>query len=150
MMSFISALPGAISQGLIWGIMAIGVYITYKILDIADLTVDGSFCTGGAVFAVLFGAWVVEAIGQRRFTRIMSWGMVIAAVAGLALAAPWGIEYPLNYTKLGVKLVILLIIGALLGIGTARQRKTGTLAPALFWSVGVLTFVNAAIAAIWR
>lgn len=101
-------------------------------------------------FAVLFGAWVVAAFGERRFTRLMTWGMVIAAVAGLALAAPWGIEYPLNYTKLGVKLVILLIIGALLGIGTARQRKTGTLAPALFWSVGVLTFVNAAIAAIWR
>ena len=43
-------MPGAISQGLIWGIMAIGVYITYKILDIADLTVDGTMCTGGAVF----------------------------------------------------------------------------------------------------
>ncbi len=55
MIAFIGALPGAISQGLIWGIMAIGVYITYKILDIADLTVDGSFCTGGAVFVVLFG-----------------------------------------------------------------------------------------------
>lgn len=52
--SFLSALPGAVSQGLIWGIMAIGVYITYKILDIADLTVDGSFCTGGAAFVVLF------------------------------------------------------------------------------------------------
>ncbi|MCI8650827.1 MAG: ABC transporter permease [Oscillospiraceae bacterium] len=58
MMSFIGALPGAISQGLIWGIMAIGVYITYKILDVADLTVDGSFCTGGATFVVLFGAGV--------------------------------------------------------------------------------------------
>ena len=56
MMSFIGALPGAISQGLIWGIMAIGVYITYKILDIADLTVDGSFCTGGAVFVMLYAA----------------------------------------------------------------------------------------------
>ena len=56
MTGFINALPGAISQGLIWGIMAIGVYITYKILDIADLTVDGSFCTGGAVFVMLFGA----------------------------------------------------------------------------------------------
>lgn len=44
-----SALPGAVSQGLIWGIMAIGVYLTYRILDIADLTVDGSFATGGAV-----------------------------------------------------------------------------------------------------
>ena len=56
MLSFIGALPGAVSQGLIWGIMAIGVYITYKILDIADLTVDGSFCTGGAVFVMLFGS----------------------------------------------------------------------------------------------
>lgn len=54
MADFINALPGAISQGLIWGVMAIGVYITYKLLDIADLTVDGSFCTGGAVFVVLF------------------------------------------------------------------------------------------------
>ncbi len=58
MTGFIGALPGAISQGLIWGIMAIGVYITYKILDIADLTVDGSFCTGGAVFVMLFSAGV--------------------------------------------------------------------------------------------
>ena len=54
MMDFINALPGAVSQGLIWGIMAIGVYITYKILDVADLTVDGSFCTGAAVFVMLF------------------------------------------------------------------------------------------------
>ena len=51
--SFLNALPGAISQGLVWGIMAIGLYITYKLLDIADLTVDGSFCTGGAVGVVL-------------------------------------------------------------------------------------------------
>ena len=55
---FINALPGAVSQGLIWGIMAIGVYITFKILDLADLTVDGSFCTGGATFVVLFGSGV--------------------------------------------------------------------------------------------
>ncbi len=46
-------LPGAAAQGLIWGIMAIGVYITYKILNIADLTVDGSFCTGGAVCVMM-------------------------------------------------------------------------------------------------
>ena len=52
-LSFINALPGALSQGLIWGIMAIGVYITYKILDMSDLTVDGSFCTGGAVCVML-------------------------------------------------------------------------------------------------
>ncbi|MCI6006377.1 MAG: ABC transporter permease [Blautia sp.] len=47
--SLINALPGACAQGLIWGIMAIGVYLTYRILDIADLTVDGTMCTGGAV-----------------------------------------------------------------------------------------------------
>ena len=62
MTSFLNALPGAASQGLIWGIMAIGVYITYKLLDIADLTVDGSFCTGGAMGVVMlmngFNVWV--------------------------------------------------------------------------------------------
>ena len=48
-MALISALPGAAAQGLIWAIMAIGVYITFRTLDIADLTVDGTMCTGGAV-----------------------------------------------------------------------------------------------------
>ncbi len=48
-----NALPGSVSQGLIWGIMAIGVYITYRILDVADLTVDGSFATGGVVAVML-------------------------------------------------------------------------------------------------
>ncbi len=60
--SFINALPGSLSQGLIWGIMAIGLYITYKILDLSDLTVDGSFCTGGAVCAMMlvggYNVWV--------------------------------------------------------------------------------------------
>lgn len=48
-MNLIGAMPGTFAQGLIWGIMAIGVYITFRILDIADLTVDGTLCTGGAV-----------------------------------------------------------------------------------------------------
>jgi hypothetical protein len=102
-------------------------------------------------FAVLFGAWVVEAVNRRhQITRVMHWGFAIAAVAGLALAAPWGIEWELNYTKIAVKLVVLLIIGALLGIGSARARKgDGTVAPWLFWSIGVLTFANAAIAVLW-
>ncbi len=51
--NWLNALPGAASQGIIWGIMAVGVYITYKILDIADLTVDGSICTGAAVCTIL-------------------------------------------------------------------------------------------------
>ena len=49
-MSLLNALPGAVAQGLIWGIMAIGLYITYKVLDFADLTVDGSMVTGAAVW----------------------------------------------------------------------------------------------------
>lgn len=57
-MALFNALPGAIAQGLIWGIMAIGLYITYKVLDFADLTVDGSICTGAVVCAVLIGAGV--------------------------------------------------------------------------------------------
>ncbi len=60
--SFLNAFPGALAQGLIWGIMAIGLYITYKILDLSDLTVDGSFCTGGAVCAMMlvggYNVWV--------------------------------------------------------------------------------------------
>ena len=51
-MVFVNMLPGAVAEGLIWGLMAIGVYISYKVLDIADLTVDGSICTGGCVCAV--------------------------------------------------------------------------------------------------
>ena len=53
LIGLLNAMPGALAQGLIWGIMAIGVYITYKILDVADLTVDGSLCTGGAVCVIL-------------------------------------------------------------------------------------------------
>ena len=50
--AFISAIPGALAQGLIWGIMAIGVYITFRVLDFADLTVDGTLETGGAVLVI--------------------------------------------------------------------------------------------------
>jgi putative tryptophan/tyrosine transport system permease protein len=53
MLNWLASLPGAVAQGLIWGIAAIGVYITFRILDIADMTVDGSICTGAAVCTVL-------------------------------------------------------------------------------------------------
>ena len=56
--SLMNALPGAVAQGLAWGIMAIGVYITFRILDVADLTVDGSLATGGAVCVMLIRAGV--------------------------------------------------------------------------------------------
>ena len=102
-------------------------------------------------FAILFGAWVVEVVNRRhRIVPLMNWGLAIAGIAGLILAAPWGISYELNYVKLGVKFFILIVIGALLGIGAGRQRKTGAVPPAIFWSIGILTLVNAGIAVIWR
>ncbi len=65
--NLINALPGAAAQGLIWGIMAIGVFITYRVLDVADLTVDGTMCTGGAVFIMLMingcNLWVAMLAG---------------------------------------------------------------------------------------
>ncbi len=91
MASLINALPGAISQGLIWGIMAIGLYITYKLLDIADLTVDGSFCTGGAVCAVMivagYNVWVA---------------MLVAFLAGMLAGLVTGIFH----TKLGIPAIL--------------------------------------------
>ena len=57
-MHLVNALPGVAAQGLIWGIMAIGVYITFRILDVADLTVDGTMATGGAAFIMLTMAGV--------------------------------------------------------------------------------------------
>lgn len=101
-------------------------------------------------FALLFGSWAVEAVARRiRFTRLMSWGLLVAGVAGLILAAPFGLDGPLNYTKLAVKLVVLLIIGALLGIGSARQRRGDAIPPVMFWLVGVLALANATIAVLW-
>lgn len=68
--SLVNSMPGAVAQGLIWGIMAIGVYITYRILDVADLTVDGSLGTGGAVCVVLVlnGVPVGVALWQPRWS----------------------------------------------------------------------------------
>lgn len=79
MTSFVNALPGAITQGLIWGIMAIGLYLTYQVLELSDLTVDGSFCTGGAVcvMVMLSGGNVWVAMGA----AILA-GMLAGAVTG--------------------------------------------------------------------
>jgi len=106
---FLNALPGAVAQGLIWGIMAIGVYISYKILDIADLTVDGSICTGGCVCAMLIlagvPAWVSILVA---FVA----GMLTGVITGLlqtALGVPSILAGIL--TQLGLYTVNLLILG---------------------------------------
>ncbi|WP_460797385.1 Fe-S protein [Microbacterium sp. GXF0217] len=104
-------------------------------------------------FATLFGAWATQAFGgKRELTKLMDYGLLVAGLAGLALAAPWGLPdgVEMNYAKIGTKFIVLIAIGALLGIGRAKQRKTGSVPPAIFWLVGILTLVNAGIAAIWR
>lgn len=53
LLNLLSRMPAAVAQGLIWGLMALGVFVTFRLLDIADLTVDGSFATGGAVTVML-------------------------------------------------------------------------------------------------
>lgn len=94
-LSLFNAMPGACAQGLIWGIMAIGVYITYKILDLADLTVDGTMCTGGAVCIMMmlngFPVWAA---------LIMSFlaGMLAGFVTGFL------------HTKLGIPAILAGIL----------------------------------------
>ena len=94
-MSLITALPGATAQGLIWGIMAIGVYITFRILDIADLTVDGTLCTGGAVCIMMMlsghNVWV---------------SMLVATGAGLLAGLATGIFH----TFMGIPAILAGIL----------------------------------------
>ena len=78
--SFITSLPGAFGQGLAWGIMAIGVYITYRILDVSDLTVDGSLATGGAVAAVAISLGVNPWLAVLLAVAV---GMLAGLVTGL-------------------------------------------------------------------
>ena len=90
-MNFFTALlaqmPDAVAKGLIWGLMALGVYITYKILDFPDLTVDGSLCTGGAVAAVMIVSGIPAPIA-----------LVGALIAGGVTGAVTGILH----TKMGI------------------------------------------------
>lgn len=104
-------------------------------------------------FATLFGAWAVQAFGGKHaIVRLMHVGVTIAAVAGLALAAPWGVPegVDFDYAKIGTKLVVVLVIGAFLGIGQGRQRKSGAVPPVLFWGIGALTLINAGVAVLWH
>ena len=97
--AFGNALPGAVAEGLIWGIMAIGVYISYKILDIADLTVDGSICTGACICAVCLAAgmpvWVA---------------LILAFLAGAAA----GVVTGLLHTALGIPSILAGILTQLI------------------------------------
>ncbi len=95
LLKLLKNMPGGIAQGLIWGLMALGVYITFRLLDVADLTVDGSFTTGGActVMLILAGwpAWAA---------------LLVAVVAGIAAGFCTG----MLHTKLGIPAILAGIL----------------------------------------
>ena len=108
-LKFLNALPGPCAQGLIWGIMAIGVYITYKVLDLADLTVDGTMATGGAVCIMMMQSG--HSVWTSLFVAFLA-GMVAGLVTGLFHTA-MGIPAILAgiLTQLGLYSVNLRIMG---------------------------------------
>jgi len=85
--SIVKMLPDAVAQGLIWGILALGVFITYKLLDFSDLTVDGSICTGGAVAALL----IINGIP-----------VAVAMVAAFCAGALAGLITAVLHTRMGI------------------------------------------------
>ena len=98
-MNWLGTLPGAAAQGLVWGLMAIGLYVTFKILDLADLTVDGSITTGAAVCAVMmtngFNVWTA---------------MLCAMLAGMLA----GLLTGLMHTALGIPAILAGILTQLM------------------------------------
>ncbi len=98
-LQWLGTLPGAASQGLIWGVMAIGLYITFKILDVADLTVDGSICTGAAVCVVL----VTKGVNI--------WLAMLAAFVAGVLS---GLVTGLFHTALGIPVILAGILTQLM------------------------------------
>lgn len=98
-MEIINALPNAVAQGMIWGIMAIGLFISYKILDFADLTVDGSICTGGVVSAILIVNGVDPFVS-----------LIVAFIAGLGC----GLVTALFHTAMGIPPILSGILTQLM------------------------------------
>ena len=116
-MGFINALPGAIAQGLIWGLFAIGLYISYKILDIADLTVDGSICTGAVVFAVLLTKGV---------------NIFLCLVCAFAAGALAGVLTGVFHTVMGIPAILSGIITQLM-LWSVNLKLLGSANLAISW-----------------
>lgn len=91
LVSLFNAMPGAVAQGLIWGIMAIGVYITFRILDFADMTVDGTLCTGAAVCIMMM---------QSGYNVVVA--MICASIAGMGA----GLITGLLHTFMGIPAIL--------------------------------------------
>ena len=119
-LNWLGTLPGAAGQGLVWGLMAIGLYITYKILDVADLTVDGSICTGAAVCAVMLTSGVNIWIAM--LCALIA-GMLAGFVTGM-LHTGFGIPAILAgiLTQLMLWSVNLLIMGGRANVAITRFK----------------------------
>lgn len=125
-LSFLSACPGAISQGIIWGIMGVGVFITFKVLDYADLTVDSSLCTGGAVSAVLIGAGIHPVLT-----------LLFALLAGMLTGAVTG----LLHTKLQIPAILSGILTQL-ALYSVNLRIMGRANVSLLGQPTMITLLN--------
>jgi len=140
-MAFLNAIPGAVAEGLIWGLMAIGVYISYKILDIADLSVDGSICTGMCVCAMLITkgipAWIsmlvafaagalagivtgmlhttlrIPAILSGILTQLMLYSINLSILGGKSLVQVSARQYPLLLNMSNNPLAIAVAVGVI-------------------------------------
>ena len=110
MSGFLASLPGACAQGIIWGIMAVGVYLTFKVLDLADLTVDGSFGTGGAVL-------VVCTIAGMNIWLAMLLAFLAGCIAGLVTG--------ILHTKFGIPAILAGILTQL-ALYSINLRIMGT------------------------
>ncbi len=148
MIELFNALPGAVAQGLIWGIMAIGLYITYKVLDFADLTVDGSITTGACVCAVMLNA------------GINVWLCLLAAFLAGALA---GLITGVLHTLMGIPPILSGILTQLMLwsvnlkiLGKSNMAVSGRTLPVLITSLNnpmailvVALFIAALIALLY-
>lgn len=152
--TLLNQLPGAVAQGLIWGIMAIGVYITYRILDVADLTVDGSIATGGAVCVMLM---------------LNGYSLPIAMIGAVLAGMAAGLVTGLLHTLLGIPAILagilcqlslysinLIILGSANQVISSRKYtllvSMGKISGVPFWQNPifiVLIFVVALIAVLY-
>lgn len=107
---FLLSIQGALSQGILWGIMVLGVYITYKIMDIADLTVDGSFALGGCVSAILV-------VGK-------GWNPLLAVFAAMLAGLAAGLVTGILHTLFDIPAILAGILTQL-GLWSINLRVMG-------------------------
>ena len=125
--NLISRMPAAVAQGIIWGLMALGVFITFRLLDIPDMTVDGSFATGGAVTVMLLLA------------GMPAWAALLIAIVVSVLT---GLCTGLLHTKLGIPAILAGILTqfALYSINLRIMTKANQTASVqkfgMFWENG--------------